>query len=84
MAKLRSEAITCAPVRTRERSSSKVTSRTPCRRFSIVQWPRLKASKQAGVARSTGRLLRPYTVSIQHFRDTISVTSRRMVKTCAA
>ena len=86
MAKLRSEAITCAPapVRTRERSSSKVTSRTQWRRFSIVQWPRLKASKHAGVARSTGRLLRPCTVSQRDFCETISVTSRRMVKTCAA
>jgi hypothetical protein len=56
MARLRIEAITCAPapLRTRERSSSKVTSRTQWRRFSIVQWPRLKASKRAGVARSGG------------------------------
>jgi hypothetical protein len=83
MAKLRIEAITCAaaPLRTRERSSSKITSRTQWRRFSIVQWPRLKVSKRAGVA---GRLLRPCTVSLRYFCETISATSRRMVKTCAA
>jgi len=49
MARLRIEAITCAPapLRTRERSSSKVTSRTQGRRFSIR--PMAAASRPASV-----------------------------------
>ena len=46
MARLRREAMTRGPlpVRTWERSSSKVTSRTQCRRFSMHQWPRIQAA----------------------------------------
>ena len=41
IARLRSAAMACAPapLRTWERSSSKVTSRTQCSRFSIAQCP---------------------------------------------
>jgi hypothetical protein len=38
------------PVRTWDRSSSKVTSRTWCSRFSMLQCPRLKARMSAGLA----------------------------------
>jgi len=52
MARLRRVAITCGPAPRRiwERSSSKVTSRTQWRRFSMVQWARTSARSRAGVA----------------------------------
>ena len=61
MARLRTVAITCgpAPRRTWDRSSSKVTSRTPWRRFSIVQWARTSARSRAGAACAGARLVTP-------------------------
>ena len=52
MAVLRSVAITWGafPVRTWERSSSKVTSRTQCSRFSMPQWPWTYAARVVGAA----------------------------------
>lgn len=52
IAVLRRVAITCAvlPVRTCERSSSKVTSRTQCSAFSIAQWPWAQAARTVGGA----------------------------------
>ena len=43
------------PVRTWDRSSPSVTSRTQCRRFSMDQWPRSQAASGCGRARSAGR-----------------------------
>ena len=50
--RMRREAMTCGawPVRTCERSSAKVTSRTQCRAFSICQCPRIHAASSAGLA----------------------------------
>ena len=53
------------PVRTWDRSSSKVTSRTWCSRFSMLQCPRLKARTSAGLAWQVVRLVMPYTVSLR-------------------
>ena len=56
MAVLRSAAMMCgaAPARVWERSSSKVTSRTQCSRFSMPQWPCTQAARTVAgaVARS--------------------------------
>ena len=40
-----------------QRSSLKLTSRTWCKRFSMAQWARLSASKRAGHASATDRLV---------------------------
>jgi hypothetical protein len=47
------------PVRTWDRSSSKVTSWTWWARFSMPQWPRLKARMSAGLAWQVVRLVMP-------------------------
>jgi hypothetical protein len=54
-------ASTCgaAPVRTRQLSSPKVTSRTPCKRFSIAQWPRTSARSRPASASPGGKLVIP-------------------------
>ena len=61
MARLRRVAITWGPAPRRiwERSSSKVTSRTQWRRFSIVQWARTSARRRAGEAWAAERLVTP-------------------------
>jgi hypothetical protein len=51
------------PVRTWEASSAKVTSRTQCRPFSIVQWPRSGSARRAGRACSNGRLVKDEDVA---------------------
>jgi hypothetical protein len=50
IAVFRSVAMTCGPlpVRTWDRSSSKVTSRTRCRRFSMPWWPWTQAARTGG------------------------------------
>jgi hypothetical protein len=73
IARLRKVAMTVGalPVRTWEASSAKVTSRTQCRPFSIVQWPRSRSARRAGRACSNGRLViavhghRPPPVGVQ-------------------
>ena len=83
MARLRSVAITWGPAPRRiwERSSSKVTSRTQWRRFSIVQWARTSARSRAGDAWAGVRLVTPYTVSRCAVPVAHSVTARCRQKT---
>jgi hypothetical protein len=83
MAVLRSAASTwgAAPVRTWLLSSSKVTSRTQCKPFSIAQCPRTSASSLAASARSDVRLVMPWTTSTAGAFPLRS-TVRRMAKTC--
>ena len=59
MARLRRVAMTRGPlpVRIWERSSSKVTSRTQCRRFSMHQWPRIQVASWASVVCAADRLV---------------------------
>jgi len=61
MARLRTVAMTWGPAPRRiwERSSSNVTSRTQCSRFSMVQWARTSARRRAGDAWAGGRLVTP-------------------------
>src|SRR5712691_11666264 len=70
IARFRKDAMTWAPVprRTRDRSSSKVTSRIQWRWFSIDQWPRLKQSTRSELATAGLRLVMPYTVSERNKR----------------
>ena len=51
------------PHRPGDRSSSHVTSRTPCDWFSICQCPRTRSRTRAGVARGAVRRVTPSTVS---------------------
>src|SRR5262245_13199676 len=76
-------AMTCAaaPLRIRLASSRSVPSRTPCRPFSIPQWPRLTAKSTSAVARGRGRLVIPSTTSVSTFAPVRRCRSRR--KTCA-
>src|SRR5687768_1772225 len=78
MTVLRRAAITCGilPHRTGERSSSKVTSRTPCDWFSICQCPRTSASKRAALARSGPKLVTPATTSSRHSPVFFTMTCR--------
>ena len=61
----RSAARTCgaAPVRTRQASSPRLTSRTQCNRFSMSQCPRAIASSRWAEASSGPRLVMAQTVS---------------------
>lgn len=65
IAVFRSVVMTCGmfPQRTWDRSSSKVTSRTRCDWFSMLQCPRTRPSKRAASARSGSRLVTPATPS---------------------
>jgi hypothetical protein len=59
MTRLGRQAMTCGPVPARswEASSAKVTSRTQCRPFSIVQCPRRRSASRAGLAWAWMRLV---------------------------
>jgi hypothetical protein len=72
------EAMARGPVWVRiwERSSSWVTSRTQCRRFSMAQWPRIQVASSAAVACSVVRLVTAYTTSVVHFL----LSSRRVLR----
>src|SRR5947209_7733994 len=76
-------AITCVadPFRIRLASSRSVPSRTPCRPFSIPQWPRVSASNSFAPARSRGTLVIPSTTSVSTFAPILRTRVRR--KTCA-
>lgn len=67
IARLRSVAITrgALPTRIWQRSSSKVTSRTQCTRFSIPQCPRTRSPSCSGPARSGAKLVMNQDVSIE-------------------
>jgi len=52
-----------APVRTRQASSPRLTSRTQCKWFSMPQWPRAIASNRLAEASSGPRLVLAQTVS---------------------
>ncbi len=84
MARLRRTAMAWAPapLRTCERSSSKVTSLTQCKRFSIPQWPRLRARSLLGVAFVALRLVIPKTTSWRMGVPSSFVVVRSIRKTC--
>ena len=62
-------AIVCvaAPLRIRLASSRSVPSRTPCRPFSIPQWPRVSPKSALAPTRSCGKLVIPSTTSVSTF-----------------
>ncbi len=69
-------------VRTWDRSSSKVTSRTQCKPFSMAQCPRLSSSNRCGVARSAGALVMAKATSWRSGRPVRSVVLRSIRMTC--
>jgi hypothetical protein len=56
------------PLRAVEASSPKVTSRTQCTRFSILQCPRSQPTSCAGLALPRARLVSAYTVTVRQRR----------------
>src|SRR5450759_3938931 len=76
-------AITCVadPLLIRLASSRSVPSRTPCRPFSIPQWPRVSPSNSFAPPRSRGKLVIPSTTSVSTFPPVLRTRVRR--KTCA-
>ena len=77
-------AITCVadPLLIRLASSRSVPSCTPCRPFSIPQWPRVSSSSSLAPARPRGKLAIPCTASVSTFPPVLRSRVRR--KTCAS